>query len=354
MSFELDANNEFSVVGEFLHNTKLTELQIQERKFMYIEGLIRFLEIFAQNEIGNVEVDIEKIALWVNSPYFENVDIYSITSIEKIYDMLTTDIIDKNIPLYRFLKLDNYKLNIFEKEHKKQLIEDFNADGDKYPCLKCIWYENKVTSFGTLSKCHCDIETISGQFKITNPGYHDITLAKNRKCKYITTITNYDEFIDKYIINNPKITRKHGFGGQRTLLRSAENGKKLWLQKIENLDNSYIPTFIPDAYKVILSNKTDMYEDFIRVFNSKKSKSEMQYNLRFAIFLEAMIKFVEIYAQTEIGTDYYADITNIAKYIINNKEIFNFNSKEDIYVYLETGIINNTINIKQLIKRKYN
>lgn len=73
---ELDGFNEFSMVGSMLNGKKLTSHQILERKFLYIEGLIRFLELYAQNEIGNAEVDIEKVALWVNSPYFENVDIY--------------------------------------------------------------------------------------------------------------------------------------------------------------------------------------------------------------------------------------------------------------------------------------
>ena len=49
-----------------------------------------------------------------------------------------------------------------------------------------------------------------------------------------------------------------------------------------------------------------------------------------------MIKFVEIYAQTEIGSNYVADIAKIAEYVNNNK--FNFDSKDKVYKYLENQI----------------
>lgn len=350
--FELDGLNEFSCVGAMLNNqSELSEQEKRERKFMYIEGLVRFLELYAQNEIGDVEIDIEKINLWVNSPYFENVDLYQITSIEKVYEMLTADLIDRNIPLYRFLKLDDYKLRLFETEHREQLIRDFDTDCKNYQCLKCIWYTVEETAFGRCSKCNCDTAALAGQFHTVRRGYHDITDNANRNCVYVTTVENYDEFVDKYIEHNVHITHNFGHNGRISLRESAENYRKLWIQKLENLDNSYIPTFIPDAYKTLLTEEFDLMNDLARVFGNKQGLRDMQQNLRQAIFLEAMIKFVEIFAQTEIGSDYYANISAIAKYV-RHEGTFTFTSKDEIYSQLERMIIDDEDFAKKFVKRK--
>ena len=68
------------------------------------------------------------------------------------------------------------------------------------------------------------------------------------------------------------------------------------------------------------------------------------------MFLEAMIKFVEIYAQTEIGNDYYADISKIAKYVSNIE--FNFTTRDQIYKNLEELTINDPDKIKTFVKSK--
>lgn len=352
MSFALDGLNEFSRVGAVLHNTsELSESDKLERKFMYIEGLIRFLELYAANEIGDVEVDIEKISLWVNSPYFENVDIYSITSIEKVYEMLTVDLIDRNIPLYRFLRLDAYKQTIFEAVHREQLIRDFDKDCDDYQCLKCIWYTSDETAFGRLSKCRCDKETLSGRMSVRRSGYHDITKKRNRTCKYVTTAEDYDKFTDKFVTNNPHIKHRFGYGGSENIINSAKTLAAAWIEKFENLDNSYIPTFIPDAYKSLLTTDTDALNDLGRVFRGKQGLAEMQQNLRRAVFLEAMIKFVEVFAQTEIGSDYYANISAIAKYVSKNQKL-KFTRKDDIYRELEQMVIDDDTFAKKFVKRK--
>lgn len=349
MSFSLDGTNEFAVVGSILNNTKLTEYQIQKRKFLYIEGLIRFLELYAQNEIGDVEVDIEKIALWVNSPSFENVDVYRIKSIESVYKQLSDELVEYNIPLYRFLKLSKYQFEICEKEHFDQIQQSFAKDCETYPCLKCIWYENSETAFGTLSKCKLPKERITGQMMTHRQGFHDITLKKNRTCKYCTTAEGKDEFIRKYVTTNKKIWSEYD---KRSITKDVDELYQEWVAKVKRLDNSYIPQYIPDDLHVSLTEKTDWVADFGRVFSNKKGKGEMKTNLRFAIFLETMIKFVEIYAQTELGSDFIADISNIAKYVNDSSHKLDFTSKDEFYKYLEDTIIKDTDFINKFIKRK--
>ena len=86
-----------------------------------------------------------------------------------------------------------------------------------------------------------------------------------------------------------------------------------------------------------------------RAFNNKLTKSDIQNNLREAIFLEGMIKFVETYAQIELGSDYIANISAIAEYLSNTK--LNFKSVYELYEYLENQIIDG-IDMTKFCKNK--
>jgi hypothetical protein len=354
--FELDGFNEFSRIGSILNEQELTPYQIQERKFLYIEGLIRFLELYAQNEIGNVEVDIEKIALWVNSPYFENVDIYKITSIDKVYEMLTEDILDKNIPLYRFLKLSDYQLRIMEKEHKNILLQNFYEDASKYPCLKCIWYHTSLTQFGQTSTCRLPNSVKNGsRFVTVRQGYLDITSEEHRNCKFITMLDNYEQFLNDFVYG--RIDSCVGFDSDDKVKRRVKEYLGEFENKLNYLDNSYIPIVISKTEKVDLAEEIDCLADLGRAFNNKLPMADMQRNLRFAIFLEAMIRFVEIYAQMELGTDFIADISKIAKYVEDylydkKSDLFNFKNKAEIYSLLENITVENDNFLSKFIKRK--
>lgn len=347
---ELDGSNALAIVGSILNRKKLSDYQIQKRKFLYIEGLIRFLEIYAQNEIGNVEVDIEKVALWVNSPGFENVDIYKITNIHKVFEMLTDDLIERNITLHRFLKLSRYQLLQLEHEHQERLLHDFHADCETYPCLKCIWYNNEMTSFGRISKCKLPREYITRKTSwYSSNGYHDITAKRNRECKYVTTVNDKESFISKYVggnEDNPYRTKE--------VLTNLDRFINEWNEKVNNLDNSYIPIIIPDSSRVSLDEERDIFKDFGRAYNNKKTKEDMKMNLRFAVLLECMIKFVEVYAQTEMGSDYNADISKIARFVCDysKKNFFTFTSKEEIYERLEGFMIEDEDFFMKYIARK--
>ena len=346
--FELDGGNEFAAVGAMLHNNskKLTAKQKQRRKFLYLEGLIRFLQLYAQNEIGEVEVDIEKAALWINSPAFENVDIYRLATRQSIYSSLTRDLTERNIPLYRFLKLSDYQLRLLEKEHYVELQAEFEKDCEKYPCLKCLWYSNEATVFGSLSQCNCPKEDIENKAVMRRRGYHDITLKSNRECKYLTEEGETQQFFDKY--------GSHLFSyRQRQAAALLSKAEEKWREKVKNLDNSYIPVLIPDSLKVCLEDKSDAMEELARAFGNKKGKEEMRNNLRFAVFLRYIIEFVEIYAQTEMGSDYEADISKIAQFISRGGlNLHSLHTEADIINYLEEQTVANENYIKKNIKKK--
>ena len=65
------------------YGIELSDENKAERKAIFLEGLIRFLDIYAQTEIGEgIQIDIMKTALYVNSARFENDDLYEVDSVE--------------------------------------------------------------------------------------------------------------------------------------------------------------------------------------------------------------------------------------------------------------------------------
>lgn len=340
----LTDSNYFSTAASLLHNGKeLTSAQKQKRKFIYLEGLIRFLELYAVNEIGNVEVDIEKCSLYINSPEFENIDLYEITDIESVYKYLENELLN-NIPLFRFLHLSEYQQRILEQEHHDLLMQSYENDCAKYPCLKCIWYNYESTSLGILSQCVLPKEEITGKiiWKRRSGGH---SISHHTRCKYVTTLDNKEDFIKTYVE-----TIEHS-RYKRNVLHSIDSCTKKYINKINNLDNSNIPPYISEEDHIDLALKTDIWEDLGRAFNNKMPKEELKTNFRKAIFLECMIKFVEIYAQIELGSNYYANISKIAEYVENNIYDLSFISIENAYKIIEDKIIDG-FNVKSFCKCK--
>ena len=313
------------LTNDNLFGRKLNELSsstLQKRKFMYLEGLIRFLELYAQNEIGNVELDIEKISLYINSPMFENIDLTKITSIEDVYQSLTNDL-EHNIPLFRFFKLSKYQQSYLEKDHYDNLLAEYKIDSEVYPCLKCVWYRNDVSDLGVSSICNY-------------PNYHKFTpyrrsyldITKQIFCKNVTTLDAAKTFIS----DHPDIPRFRLNDVQSVL----NSGVKFLTNKIKTLDNCSIPPYIPKEEHISLKDKIDPIQDLGRAFRNQLTASEIQENHLKSIFLEGMIKFIELYAQNEVGSDFVADIAKIAEYVEYNK--LKFNSVEEVYEYLENQI----------------
>lgn len=329
MSFLSDDNYVNSAIN------KLSSTEINKRKYMFIEALIRFLELYGNNEIGNnVELDFEKISLYINSPTFENSDLTEFKTIDDIYSYLEKGILEYNIPLFRFFKLSEYQSKIFEQDHYDRLIQSYKEDCKKYPCLGCIFYNNGVTSIGVYSTCKCPKEITKSY--LTRRGYLDI--SKKTKCKYVVSLDNVEKFKNK--IDNKNYSNHE----KRSIMLEIDSGEKRLKEKIKTMDNSIIPPFIPEDDKF----KTDynFTEDLGRVFNGKLSYEDMKKNYIKAIFLEGMIKFIELYAQIEYGSNFIADIAKIVEYT-NNIEV-KFNCINDVYTYLE-GLIFEGKDITQFI-----
>ena len=337
-----DSANSLGGLANMLYDKSVDSKTKFKNKCLYIEGLVRFLEMYATNEIGNYEVDITKVALWVNSPRFENIDCYNIRGIFGVFKSIETDIIN-NVPMYRFLRLPDSVLSILEREHHNQLIEDFKKDCTELPCLGCIFYKTEYMSLGTIRNCSLE------PYKYNDMRYRErFNPNRYKKCKFCTHSNeplpnSVTELIDK--CDNSCFRRS-----AKELNGLIESCRKSFDDMVANLDNSMIPVRIPNYLDIDLTCDDDVITDFARIFKDKKPLSEMRTNLRTAMFIEAMIRFIDIYAQTEIGSDYVADISKIANYVWRkDNRNFNFKCIEECYDIIENMIIDG-FDVKKFIK----
>lgn len=337
----LSDSNEFGSAAALVHDTKPFDFdEMLKRKCMYLECLIRFLEIYAQTEIGECDIDIRKCALYVNSPYFENTLCYYANNEKSIYKSLEKDLLH-NIPLYRFLKLSDYQIRIFEAEHRARLVQDFMDDCKKHMCLKCIWYESGIYAFGSSSKC---VRPYSTGLPFRGGYFH---FDKVRRCTYFCEASqDVPLWIDSMTIE----------GKRSAAISEFHKRVSLWNQKLNSLDNSLIPILIDSEDHADIKCPDDwldrLAESMSGILNGKQSKDGIRKNLKIAILIECMIRFVEIYAQTEIGADYRASISKIAKFIYKHpySELLKFDSYEDAYKNIEDAVISG-LDIRKFIGR---
>ena len=187
----LDDANMYGALANLLYASQgkrtPSERRKEEIKAAWIEAFVLISEIYAQTEIGeNIKVDIPKIAVFVNSPDFENQECYQITDLTKIYEHITNEILG-GFPIFRFLKLSKWQLEMCEKDWQLRTNEEEKALQEKYPCKRCIHLYEKYTSMGMICKCKSrKRNTLKyGLGYSENPGFHDYT--KTRSCRFLET-----------------------------------------------------------------------------------------------------------------------------------------------------------------------
>ena len=150
-----------------------SERKLEEQRAMFLEGYIRFAEIFAQSELGDMEIDIAKLALYIFSPEFKYQLTYQINNMDDVYKMIEQDILN-GMPIWRFFKCSNNVLKILEDTFKKDLDDAEQETRKKYICKRCRHLEERNLDLGYMCRCNSRERGIRG--------FHDYT--KIKKCKY--------------------------------------------------------------------------------------------------------------------------------------------------------------------------
>jgi hypothetical protein len=154
-----------------------SERKLEEQRAMFLEGYIRFAEIFAQNELGSMEIDIAKLALYVFSPEFKYQMTYQIKNIDDVFKIIEEDILN-GMPIWRYFKCSKRIMQIFEDTFRRDTEEEEQKIKEKYMCKRCKHLQEKYHDLGH----YCVCRSRQREYKLGRSGYHDYT--KIEDCKY--------------------------------------------------------------------------------------------------------------------------------------------------------------------------
>ena len=157
-----------------------SERKLEAKKAIYFEAFLNFMSVYSESELGNLEVDIKRVALFINSPDFVHKLSYEFNNIDDCYKIIEEDVLS-GLPVWRFLKCDKRLLFILERD----LAEDVKAYEEKlkndYICKRCLDLEELDTSLGFL--CRCKSQARRNRSRLTREGPFDYTKVKT--CKYL-------------------------------------------------------------------------------------------------------------------------------------------------------------------------
>lgn len=166
----------FEGLGAILNNRKpKSQLRTEQTRAMYLEAFIKFAEIYANNELGNMEVDIQKIGEYIYSTNFAYQENLKIESVYDCFELIENDIIN-GLPIWRFMKCSEKQLKILENNFNNMIQEEEQRLTDTYICKSCRYLQEQYLDLGYMCKCN-----YQEKFTRKRSGFHDYTTVKSCK-----------------------------------------------------------------------------------------------------------------------------------------------------------------------------
>ena len=130
-----------------------------EKQLLFFNTFKDIISIFGQTEIGINEVDVQKLAIYLDSNKFF-ADSFNLNTEEEIQQYITK-IIEQGFPCWMFLKCSNWTKNMIEKSFKIECEQEKQEMEKIYKCLTCQYYSCTQTSIGLFEKCNYTSKNIN-------------------------------------------------------------------------------------------------------------------------------------------------------------------------------------------------
>jgi len=309
--------NGFSKAANMIHSRKLSELTKNRFKYLFLEGMIKFLKMYAVNELGSdCDLDLYRIAMYVNSTRFENEDVYGIKSLDDIYYILTEEILI-GVPIWRFIKLSQSQLNILESEYSDNLNKLKEILEKEKSCRMCYFYSSHDTPFGSIERCGYEEP---GKWRSYRDREFDSFKVKD--CKFFSRTE--PEFEDSYM--------KYRCSGSVKEIKLDE----LDFYKVTNRD---IEEFNSDLEKSKSMDVIDLSIASIgRMLGGKKGYDDINRDSIRASQFSTLYQFMEVHLLIEYGNAFEPNVSRIAKDIYENK-FDKFKTEGSFIKYIEDSLI---------------
>ena len=128
------------------------------KQLIIFSAIIDILTIFADTEIGGqYEFDYDAIDNYIGS-FKCQAEYFDYITKDEIYEKFTQDIYN-GLPVWRFLKLPDWTMNMVEKSFKAECENELEQLKKVYKCLTCQYYSVEKLSVGlTWQECKYEKE----------------------------------------------------------------------------------------------------------------------------------------------------------------------------------------------------
>ena len=158
------------------------------KQLIIFSAIIDILTIFADTEIGGqYEFDYDAIDNYISS-FGCQAKYFDYKTKDEIYTKFTQDIYN-GLPVWRFLKLPDWTMNMIEKSFKTECENELEQLKKIYKCLTCKYFKAERLSSGLLWQ-ECKYEEVH---KTKSKRRHDGILKPRREGAFEmkTTCDNY-------------------------------------------------------------------------------------------------------------------------------------------------------------------
>lgn len=113
--------------------------------------LVDFLRIWGNNNIGNVEINLEKVTEYLLSGRWM-VDGYDLRTEDDMYKFVEDEILN-GMPIWEFFTVSDWTRGILEKSFKQEVEQIQIEMEQKYDCMTCKYYKVRESDFGISQEC---------------------------------------------------------------------------------------------------------------------------------------------------------------------------------------------------------
>lgn len=92
------------------------------KKYLFLEAMIRFTEIFGNENIGNCEVDISQVISFAETQQFQLMMSWDCHTLDDYYKLIEDMVLD-GFPIWNFLKISDWTKDMMKREFQKVLQE---------------------------------------------------------------------------------------------------------------------------------------------------------------------------------------------------------------------------------------
>ena len=151
-----------------------------EKQLLYFNTFKDMISIFGQTEVGTGEVDVQKLARYLESNKFF-ADSFTLNTEEQMQEYIT-QLIEQGFPVWMFLKCSDWTKSMVEKSFQQECKKERQEMEKMYKCLTCKYYFCSQTSIGLFEKCTY-VPANKNTFLYSRPEFKLHKTCKNYKKK---------------------------------------------------------------------------------------------------------------------------------------------------------------------------